>query len=42
MMMATMTTVSFYLVTTYTPTYGTAVLHLAPAHVLIVTLCVGH
>ena len=41
MMMATMTTVSFYLATTYTPTYGTAVLHLAPASALIVTLCVG-
>src|SRR5207248_3619308 len=41
MMMATMTTVSFYLVTTYTPTFGNSVLHLAPEWSLIVTLCVG-
>ena len=41
MMMATMTTVSFYLVTTYTPTFGSAVLHLAPTGILFVTLCVG-
>src|SRR5262245_2195586 len=30
MLMSTMTTVCFYLVTTYTPTYGAAVLHLSP------------
>ncbi|MBV8842746.1 MAG: MFS transporter [Bryobacterales bacterium] len=41
MMMATMTTVCFYLVTTYTPTFGSSVLHLAPRDTLIVTLCVG-
>jgi MFS family permease len=41
MMMATMTTVCFYLVTTYTPTFGSTVLHLAPRDTLIVTLCVG-
>lgn len=40
-MMSTMTTVSFYLVTTYTPTFGTTVLHLAPVGILVVTLCVG-
>jgi len=41
MMMAVMTTVSFYLATTYTPTYGTTVLHLHSTSTLIVTLCVG-
>ena len=41
MLMATMTTVSFYLVTTYTPTYGNTVLHLSPISGLEVTLCVG-
>ena len=40
-MMSTMTTVSFYLVTVYTPTFGTSVLHLAATGSLIVTLCVG-
>lgn len=40
-MMSTMTTVSFYLVTTYTPTFGSTVLHLAPTGILFVTLCVG-
>jgi MFS family permease len=40
-MMSTMTTVSFYLVTTYTPTFGSTVLRLAPMGVLFVTLCVG-
>ncbi len=40
-MMSTMTTVTFYLVTTYTPTFGSAVLHLAPTGILFVTLCVG-
>jgi MFS family permease len=41
MMMSTMTTVCFYLVTAYTPTFGSAVLHLAPTGNLVVTLCVG-
>ncbi len=41
MAMATMTTVSFYLVTTYTPTFGSAVLHLPSTAILTVTLCVG-
>src|SRR5581483_1074555 len=41
MMMSTMTTVSFYMVTAYTPTYGSSVLHLAATGNLAVTLCVG-
>lgn len=41
MMMSTMTTVCFYLVTTYTPTFGNSVLHLGASGSLIVTLCVG-
>jgi metabolite-proton symporter len=41
MMLSTMTTVCFYLVTTYTPTFGSTVLHLPPQSTLIVTLCVG-
>ena len=40
-MMVTMTTVSFYMITAYTPTFGTAVLRLATMDGLIVTLCVG-
>src|SRR6202047_4519107 len=40
-MMATMTTVSFYMITAYTPTFGNSVLHLASIDSLIVTLCVG-
>jgi MFS family permease len=40
-LMVTMTTVSFYMITAYTPTFGSAVLHLAVADSLIVTLCVG-
>lgn len=40
-MLATMTTVSFYFVTAYTPTFGNAVLKLAPRDNLLVTLCVG-
>jgi len=41
MMLVTMTTVSFYMITAYTPTYGTKILHLAEQSTLIVTLCVG-
>ncbi len=41
MMLTTMTTVSFYTITTYTPSFGTAVLHLRSTDTLIVTLCVG-
>jgi MFS family permease len=40
-MLATMTTVSFYFITAYTPTYGASVLHLAASGNLVVTLCVG-
>jgi MFS family permease len=40
-MIATMTTVSFYLITAYTPTFGSVVLHLDARDNLVVTLCVG-
>jgi MFS family permease len=40
-MLVTMTTVSFYMITAYTPTFGSSVLHLASMDSLIVTLCVG-
>ncbi len=40
-MLVTMTTVSFYLITAYTPTFGRSVLHLADRDNLIVTVCVG-
>jgi MHS family citrate/tricarballylate:H+ symporter-like MFS transporter len=36
-----MTTVSFYLITVYTPTFGRSVLKLTTADSLIVTICVG-
>jgi MFS family permease len=39
--MVTMTTVSFYMITAYTPTFGNSVLRLASMDSLIVTLCVG-
>jgi metabolite-proton symporter len=41
MMLVAMTTVSFYLITAYTPTFGQSELHLDSVAVLIVTLCVG-
>ncbi|MFL6465775.1 MAG: MFS transporter [Bryobacteraceae bacterium] len=41
MMLTTMTTVSFYTITSYTPSFGTTVLHLKSTDTLIVTLCVG-
>ena len=41
MMMVTMTTVSFYMITAYTPTFGNSVLHLSNRDSLLVTLCVG-
>ena len=41
MMMVIMTTVSFYLITVYTPTFGKTVLKLTAADSLIVTICVG-
>jgi MHS family citrate/tricarballylate:H+ symporter-like MFS transporter len=40
-LMVTMTTVSFYMITAYTPTFGSAVLQLTSAASLAVTLCVG-
>ena len=40
-MLVTMTTVSFYMITAYTPTFGNSVLHLANIDGLIVTLFVG-
>lgn len=40
-MLFIMTTVSFYMITAYTPTFGTSVLHLASVDGFIVTLCVG-
>jgi MFS family permease len=39
--MAVMTTVFFYMVTSYTPTYGNTVLKLSVASSSIVTICVG-
>jgi MFS family permease len=39
--MVTMTTVSFYMITAYTPTFGNSVLHLSSSDSLIVTLFVG-
>ncbi len=41
MMLVTMTTVSFYLITAYTPTFGKNVLKLSEADALTVTICVG-
>jgi MFS transporter, MHS family, citrate/tricarballylate:H+ symporter len=41
MMMVTMTTVSFYFITAYTPTFGKEVLKLSSMDSLLVTLCVG-
>ncbi|MDY7580048.1 MFS transporter [Herbaspirillum sp. RTI4] len=40
-MLVAMTTVSFYLITVYTPTFGKNVLKLTTVDALIVTLCVG-
>jgi len=39
--LVTMTTVSFYMITAYTPTFGNSVLHLGSRDSLLVTLCVG-
>lgn len=41
MLLVTMTTVSFYLITAYTPTFGEKVLHLKSLDSLLATLCVG-
>jgi MHS family citrate/tricarballylate:H+ symporter-like MFS transporter len=40
-LLVVMTTVSFYLITVYTPTYGKIVLKLGAGDGLLVTLCVG-
>jgi MFS family permease len=41
MALVMMTTVSFYLITAYTPTFGSEVLKLSQVDVFVVTLCVG-
>lgn len=41
MMMVVMTTVSFYLITAYTPTFGKTVLKMSVVDTLIVTVCIG-
>jgi MFS family permease len=41
MMLVVMTTVSFYLITVYTPTFGKSVLKLSSTDSLLVTFCVG-
>jgi len=41
MLLVVMTTVSFYLITIYTPTFGKTVLKLSATDSLLVTLCVG-
>ncbi|HEY2677692.1 MAG TPA: MFS transporter [Steroidobacteraceae bacterium] len=40
-LMVTTTTVSFYMITAYTPTFGSEVLHLKGSDSLLITLCVG-
>ncbi len=39
--LAVMTTVFFYMITAYTPTFGSKVLHLSATASLVVTMCVG-
>ena len=41
MMLTTTTTVTFYLITAYMPTYGSSVLHLTISSSMLVTMCVG-
>jgi MFS transporter, MHS family, citrate/tricarballylate:H+ symporter len=41
MLFAVLTTVTFYLITAYTPTFGKTALHLGPEDTFVVTLCVG-
>jgi MHS family citrate/tricarballylate:H+ symporter-like MFS transporter len=41
MMLVVMTTVSFYTITVYTPTFGKTVLHMSDTDSLLVTFCVG-
>jgi MFS family permease len=40
-MLVTTTPVFYYMITVYTPTFGSAILHLAYAKTMLVTLCVG-
>lgn len=40
-MFAVLTTVTFYLITAYTPTFGKTALHLGAKETFVVTLCVG-
>ncbi|HEX3483899.1 MAG TPA: tricarballylate/proton symporter TcuC, partial [Micropepsaceae bacterium] len=40
-MLSILTTTTFYLITVYTPTFGSQVLHLDPVGNMLVTLCVG-
>ncbi len=41
MLLSTMTTVTFYMITAYTPTFGQTALHLASLDSFMVTMCVG-
>jgi metabolite-proton symporter len=41
MMLSVLTTITFYLITAYTPTFGKTALHLTARDTFIVTLCVG-
>ena len=41
MLLVMMTTVSFYLITAYTPTFGKQVLHFSDVDVLTITVCIG-
>ena len=41
MALVVMTTVSFYLITAYTPTFGKTELHLSDLEALLVTVCIG-
>jgi MFS family permease len=41
MMLAVLTTVTFYLITAYTPTFGKTALHLNANDAFVVTLCIG-
>jgi MFS family permease len=40
-LLVTMNTVFYYMITAYTPTFGTSILHLSPQTSMTVTLCVG-
>lgn len=41
LLLVVMTTISFYLITVYTPTFGRSVLKLSSADSLMVTICIG-